>query len=60
MVIKELLNPIGNNVVTWIFPTDNQWGIPVLPLNMAGKCGFTLVGKSVMENDEHQAFYILS
>ena len=29
-------------------------------LNMAGKCGFTLVGKSVMENDEHQAFYILS
>ena len=37
MAIKELLNPIGNNVVTWIFPTDNQWGIPVLPLNMAGK-----------------------
>ena len=37
MAIKELLNPIGNHVVTWMFPTDNEWGIPVLPLNMAGK-----------------------
>lgn len=29
-------------------------------LAMAKKCGFSPVGKIVMENDEHQAFYILS
>ena len=29
-------------------------------LAMAKKCGFSPVGKIVMENDEHQAIYILS
>lgn len=37
MTIKEILNPIGNNVINWIFPTNNEWGIPVLSLDMQGK-----------------------